>query len=97
MVSLSARPRSARRASRSTTYKGLVVIGYDAGKAQKDAVRKGLFLGSIAEDPCRIGLKAVELACKAFRGEPVPKVDTGAEFYDSTSMDQKDVARLLYD
>ena len=26
-----------------TTYKGMVVIGCDAGKVQKDAVRKGLF------------------------------------------------------
>ncbi len=81
----------------ATTYKGLVVIGYDAGKAQKDAVRKKLFLGSITQDPYQIGFKAVEMAYKAAKGEPVANVDTGAKFYDSTNMDQKDIAILLYD
>jgi ribose transport system substrate-binding protein len=81
----------------ATTYKGLVVIGYDAGKAQKDAVRKGLFLGSVTQDPYQIGFKAVELAYKAFKGETVANVDTGAKFYDKSNMDQKDIAILLYD
>jgi hypothetical protein len=27
----------------------------------------------------------------------VPALDTGAKFYDSTNMDQKDVAQLLCD
>ncbi len=81
----------------ATTYKGLVVIGYDAGKAQKNAVRKGLFVGSITQDPYQIGFKAVELAYKAFKGEPVANVDTGAKFYDKSNMDQKDIAILLYD
>jgi ribose transport system substrate-binding protein len=81
----------------ASTYKGLIVIGYDAGEAQKNAVRQKYFLGSITQDPYQIGYKAVELSFKAAKGEKVANVDTGAKFYDSTNMDQKDIAILLYD
>jgi ribose transport system substrate-binding protein len=78
-------------------YPGLVVIGFDAGKAQKDAIRNNYFFGAITQDPYQIGFKAVELAYKAAKGEPVADVDTGAKFYDASNMDQSDIARLLYD
>ena len=39
----------------------------------------------------------MELAYKAVKGEAVKDVDTGAKFYDSTNMDQPDIAQLLYD
>jgi ribose transport system substrate-binding protein len=81
----------------STQYPGLVVIGFDAGKAQKAAVRNKYFFGAITQDPYNIGFKAVELAYKAVNGESVSDVDTGAKFYDSTNMDQPDIAQLLYD
>jgi ribose transport system substrate-binding protein len=81
----------------ASTYDGLVVIGYDAGEAQKNAVRQGYFLGSITQDPYQIGYKAVELAYKAANGEPISDVDTGAKFYDASNMDQEDIAILLYD
>jgi len=78
-------------------YPDLVVVGYDAGAGQKNAVRKGYFLGSITQDPYQIGYKAVELAYKAYKGEPVSDIDTGAKFYDSTNMDDPDIKGLLYD
>ncbi len=34
---------------------------------------------------------------KAFKGEPVANVDTGAKFYDKSNRNQKDIAILLYD
>ncbi len=80
-----------------TQYPGLVVIGFDAGKAQKAAIRNKYFFGSITQDPYNIGFKALELAYKAVKGQPVANVDTGAKFYDSTNMDQPDIAQLLYD
>ena len=42
-------------------YAGLVVAGFDAGAAQKNAVRQGWFYGSVTQDPYQIGYKAVEL------------------------------------
>ena len=80
-----------------TQYPGLVVVGFDAGKAQKAAIRNKYFLGAITQDPYKIGYDSMELAYKAVKGEPVANVDTGAKFYDSTNMDQPDIAQLLYD
>ncbi len=80
-----------------STYRNLVVIGFDAGLAQKNAVREGFFFGSITQDPFQIGYRAVELSAKAYRGEPVSDIDTGAQFYDASNMDEPDIARLLYD
>jgi ribose transport system substrate-binding protein len=78
-------------------YPGLVVIGFDAGKAQKAAIRNKYFLGAITQDPYNIGFKAVELAVQAVKGQKVANVDTGAKFYDSTNIDNPDIAQLVYD
>ena len=80
-----------------TTYEDVVVVGFDAGEAQKNAVREGYFLGSITQDPYMIGYMAVELAYKAANGETVSDVDTGAKFYNADNMDDDDIAPLLYD
>ena len=42
-------------------YEGLVVAGFDAGAAQKNAVRQGWFDGSVTQDPYQIGYQAVPL------------------------------------
>lgn len=76
---------------------GCNVVGFDAGAGQKAAVKAGLFMGSITQDPYSIGYKAVELAIKAVNGEAVADVDTGAKWYDASNMDQPDIAQLLYD
>ena len=76
---------------------GVLLIGFDAGSAQKDAVRQGLFFGSITQDPVQIGYQAVALAVKAANGESVSDIDTGAKWYDASNMDQADIAVLLYD
>jgi ribose transport system substrate-binding protein len=80
-----------------TQYPGLVVIGFDAGQAQKAAVRNKYFAGAITQDPYNIGFQAVKLAVEAVKGQPVKDVDTGAKFYNAANMDQTDIARLLYD
>ncbi|HUX51654.1 MAG TPA: ABC transporter substrate-binding protein [Spirochaetia bacterium] len=79
-----------------TQYPGLVVIGFDAGAAQKAAVSKQYFLGSITQDPYMIGYDSMELAYKAVKGEPVANIDTGAKFYNYQNMNQPDIAQLLY-
>ncbi len=78
-------------------FPGLVVVGYDAGKAQKDAVRNQYFLGSITQDPYQIGYKAVSLAYDAYMGKSVSDVDTGAKFYTKDNMDDDDIKGLIYD
>jgi len=78
-------------------YPGMIVIGYDAGAAQKNAVREQYFLGSITQDPYMIGYLAVELAYNAYMGKPVADADTGAKFYNYMNMDDDDIKGLLYD
>ncbi len=79
------------------TSKGILAVGFDAGKRQKAAVAAGAFMGSITQDPFNIGYKAVELAFKAYKGESVADIDTGAKFYTKDNMTQSDIAQLLYD
>jgi len=75
----------------------LVVIGYDSGQQQMEAIRSGLLAGAITQDPIGIGYKAVEAAVKAVKGETLPKfIDTGFHWYDNTNIDDPVIAALLY-
>ena len=76
---------------------GVPIVGFDAGEAQKAAVRSGLFMGGITQDPFQIGYQAVSLVVRAIRGESIGDVDTGAQWWDPTNMDRPDIALLLYD
>ncbi|MCW5254887.1 BMP family ABC transporter substrate-binding protein [Verminephrobacter aporrectodeae subsp. tuberculatae] len=76
----------------------LVIVGYDSGKQQKDAIRDGLIAGSITQNPVGIGYKTVEAAVKALKGEKLPKViDTGFYWYDKTNINDPKIAAVLYD
>ena len=56
----------------------IVVIGYDSGKQQMDAIRPSAQAGAITQNPIGIGYKCVEAAYKAYKGETLPKtIDTG--------------------
>ena len=78
-------------------YGDLIVAGFDAGSAQKNAVRQGWFYGSVTQDPYQIGYKAVEMAVKAANGESVSDVDTGAQWYNADNIDDEMIALLVYD
>ncbi len=75
----------------------IVVIGYDSGQQQLDAIRAGTEAGAITQDPIGIGYKAVVAAVMALRGETLPtNIDTGFHWYDATNIDDPDIAALLY-
>lgn len=78
-------------------YDGLLVAGFDAGAAQKNAIRQGYFYGSVTQDPYHIGYYAVEMAVKAANGEAVEDVDTGAQWYNAENIDDEMIALLVYD
>lgn len=76
----------------------VVIIGYDSGSAQKDAVRSGLMAGAITQNPVGIGYETVKAAVMTVEGESVPKViDTGFFYYDANNMDDPEIAAVLYD
>ncbi len=75
----------------------IVVIGYDSGQQQMDAIRAGTEAGAITQDPIGIGYKCVEAAVKALDGETLPKeIDTGFHWYDASNIDDDTIAPLLY-
>ena len=76
----------------------IVVIGYDSGQQQLDAIRSGQQAGAITQDPIGIGYKCVEAAYKAVQGETLPEfIDTGFHWFDATNIDDPDIAALLYE
>ncbi|KWH42337.1 ABC transporter substrate-binding protein [Burkholderia stagnalis] len=76
----------------------VVIVGYDSGKQQKDAIRSGLMAGAITQNPVGIGYRTVEAAVKATKGETLPKIiDTGFYWYDKSNIDDPKVAAALYD
>lgn len=78
-------------------FADVMVAGFDAGAPQKNAVRNGWFIGSVTQDPYRIGYLSIELAAKAANGEAVEDVDTGAQWYTAENIDTPEIALLVYD
>ncbi len=77
---------------------GLVIIGYDSGKAQKDAIKSGLMAGAITQNPVGIGYETVKAAVSALKGEEVPSlIDTGFYYYDASNIDDPKISAVLYD
>lgn len=74
----------------------VIGVGFDSGAIQLDAVKNGILAGSITQNPVQIGYQAVMLAAKAATGQAVEDVDTGALWYDSTNMEDPEVAPCLY-
>ena len=76
----------------------IVIIGYDSGKQQKQAIQDGLMAGAITQNPVGIGYKTVEAAVKALKGEKLDKViDTGFFYYDKSNISDPKIAAVLYD
>ncbi len=76
----------------------LVIIGYDSGKAQKDAIRSGLMAGAITQNPVGIGYETVKAAVAAINGQTIPEtIDTGFFYYDASNMDNPEISTVLYD
>jgi len=77
---------------------GVTIVGFDAGKQQKDAIASGAMAGAITQNPVGIGYRTVEAAVKALHGEALPRtLDTGYYWYDKTNLHDSKIAAVLYD
>ena len=84
-------------AVREAKANGIVIIGFDSGKAQQDAIRSGLEAGAITQNPIGIGYKTVQAAVDAIHGKKLPKViDTGFYYYNIENIDDPKIAAVLY-
>jgi ribose transport system substrate-binding protein len=85
-------------AVKETATTGVVVIGYDSGKLQKDAIRSGEMAGAITQSPVGIGYETVKAAIAAIKGETLPaKIDSGFAWYDKSNIDAPEISAVLYD
>lgn len=85
-------------AIRETGRTEVVVIGYDSGAAQKQAIMDGIMAGAITQNPVGIGYETVKAAVAASKGEAVTaNIDTGFFWYDKTNMTAPEIAAVLYD
>ncbi|WP_159605071.1 ABC transporter substrate-binding protein [Agromyces humi] len=76
----------------------LAVVGFDSGKAQMDAIRDGLMLGAITQNPVGIGYETVKAAVEAIDGKDLPKtIDTGYYWYDASNIDDEKIQAVLYE
>ena len=77
----------------------LVIVGYDSGKLQIEAIKSGLMLGAVQQNPVLMGYKTVELAVKALKGEmpASKKTDSGYVWADKSNLDSPEVAGVLYE
>jgi ribose transport system substrate-binding protein len=76
----------------------LVVVGFDSGKAQMDAIRDGLMFGAITQNPVGIGYETVKAAVEAIDGKDLPEtIDTGYYWYDASNIDDEEIQAVLYE
>lgn len=75
----------------------VIGITFDSGKAIKDAVKDGRFIGAITQAPVKMGETLVDLCVKAAKGETVADVDTGCQWYTKDNIDDPEIAQNLYD
>ncbi len=85
-------------AIKETSTKGVIVIGYDSGAAQKAAIKEGIMAGAITQSPVGMGYETVKAALAAIKGETLPKtIDSGFAWWDKSNMDNPEIAAVLYD
>ncbi|WP_271986291.1 ABC transporter substrate-binding protein [Pseudoclavibacter terrae] len=76
----------------------VLIVGFDSGKAQTDAVKSGAIFGSVTQNPVGIGRETVLAALAQIRGETVePVIDTGFFWYDASNIDDPEIAAVLYE
>lgn len=74
------------------------VVGFDSGSAQQEAIRDGVMLGAVTQDPQSIGRLTVEAAISAVKGEDLEEfTDTGSYWYDADNIDDDEIQAMVYD
>ena len=77
--------------------KGIIAVGFDAGKPQKEAITAGLFLGSVTQSPLMQGYECIQTLYKISQGEKVEDIAMNGYWYDATNMTDDNIAPNLYD
>ena len=77
--------------------KDIVIVGFDSGQAQIDAIESGLMAGAITQNPVGMGEELVKAAVAAINGEDLPEtIDTGFYWYDKSNINDPEIQAVLY-
>lgn len=75
----------------------IVIVGFDSGQAQIDAINNGVMAGAITQNPVGMGAELVKAAVKAINGEELPEtIDTGYYWYDKSNINDPEIQAVLY-
>ena len=77
--------------------KNVVLVGFDSGQAQIDAINNGTMAGAITQNPVGMGEAVVQAAVDAINGKSLEKtIDTGFYWYDKSNIDDEKIQAVLY-
>ena len=78
--------------------KKLVVVGFDSGKTQINAIKDGSQAGAVTQAPKLMGYKTVTASIQAINGIALPKtIDSGFYWYDKSNIDSDEIKPNLYE
>lgn len=76
----------------------VVIVGFDSGQAQIDAVESGVMAGAITQNPVGMGEQIIEAALQAINGEELEEaIDTGFYWYDADNIDDPEIQEAIYE
>ena len=75
----------------------VIGVGFDAGSIIKAAVKDGTFVGAVTQSPLMMGYYAIYALTAAANGQELEDVPTDGYWYDSTNMEDEEIAPNLYD
>lgn len=74
----------------------VAVVGFDSGQAQINAIKSGVMMGAITQDPIDIGYQTVKIAVDAINGKQVEEVvQTDYYWYDRSNIDDPKIQQVL--
>ena len=76
----------------------VVIVGFDSGQAQIDAIESGVMAGAITQNPVGMGEQIIEAALQAINGEELEEtIDTGFFWYDADNIDDPEIQEAIYE
>ena len=75
----------------------IIGAGFDAGTPQKEAIKAGLFIGSVTQSPLMQGYYCIYTLVDCVNGKDVADMPMDGYWYNTENMDADDIAPNLYD
>ena len=74
------------------------IVGFDSGAIQMNAIKSGMIIGGVTQDPYGMGYYAMKAAvCYLESGEVPAEIDTGFYWYNNDNMNDAKISRMLYE